>query len=92
MEYINLTLNCIEVIEGFEGCESLNKLDLTANFIGDLRHLKNLQKNLYLKYDPKQLVTFLEIVECLLCSILHARLHYFQIDCVPFKLRCFFVK
>jgi len=49
LEYINLTLNCIEVIEGFEGCESLNKLDLTANFIGDLRHLKNLQKNLYLK-------------------------------------------
>ena len=49
LEYINLTLNCIEVIEGFEGCESLNKLDLTANFIGDLRHLKNLQKNEFLK-------------------------------------------
>ncbi|CAG5111361.1 Oidioi.mRNA.OKI2018_I69.chr2.g5677.t1.cds [Oikopleura dioica] len=49
LEYINLTLNCIEVIEGMEGCESLNKLDLTANFVGDMRHLKNLQKNEFLK-------------------------------------------
>ena len=49
LEYINLTLNCIEIVEGMEGCESLNKLDLTANFVGDLRHLKNLQKNEFLK-------------------------------------------
>ena len=44
LEYLNLTLNCIEKIENLENCENLNKLDFTANFIGDLRciaHLKN---------------------------------------------------
>ena len=34
LEYLNLALNNIEVVEGLEGSESLNKLDLTCNFVG----------------------------------------------------------
>lgn len=34
LEYLNLALNNIKVIEGLEGCESLEKLDMTCNFIG----------------------------------------------------------
>lgn len=33
LEYLNLALNNIEIIEGLGNCESLNKLDLTCNFI-----------------------------------------------------------
>lgn len=33
LEYLNLALNNIEIIEGLEGCEALKKLDLTVNFI-----------------------------------------------------------
>lgn len=33
LEYLNLALNNIKVIEGIENCESLMKLDLTVNFI-----------------------------------------------------------
>ena len=33
LDYLNLALNNIDVIEGLEGCESLRKLDLTANFV-----------------------------------------------------------
>ncbi len=33
LEYLNLALNNITVIENIEGCESLQKLDLTVNFI-----------------------------------------------------------
>lgn len=60
LKYINLALNNIEVIEGLEDCESLNKLDLTCNFIclKDLeRSLINLKKcpslrDLYLIGNP----------------------------------------
>lgn len=41
LEYLNLALNNIEAVEGLEGSESLNKLDLTCNFIG----LKNFYKS-----------------------------------------------
>ncbi|VDK82341.1 unnamed protein product, partial [Dibothriocephalus latus] len=43
LEYLNLALNNIETIENLEGCESLTKLDLTVNFIGDLTSVENLQ-------------------------------------------------
>ena len=54
---MNLTLNCVEKIENLEGCESLNKLDLTANFVGDIRCISALKKNkqlrlLYLTGNP----------------------------------------
>ncbi|VUZ45042.1 unnamed protein product, partial [Hymenolepis diminuta] len=41
-EYLNLALNNIETIENLEGCESLRKLELTVNFIGDLVSVDNL--------------------------------------------------
>ena len=33
LEYLNLSMNNVETIEGLSGCESLKKLDLTMNFI-----------------------------------------------------------
>ena len=33
LNYLNLALNNISKIENLEGCESLKKLDLTANFL-----------------------------------------------------------
>lgn len=42
MEYLNLALNNIETVSGLENCESLRKLDLTANFINDLQSIKSL--------------------------------------------------
>jgi len=43
MNYLNLALNNIEMIEGIEGCESLHKLDLTVNFI----RIENLEASVY---------------------------------------------
>lgn len=37
LEYLNMALNAVERVEGLHRCESLNKLDLTVNFI-DLPH------------------------------------------------------
>lgn len=45
LEYLNLSLNNIEVIENLERLESLNKLDLTMNFIGNLQSVENLREN-----------------------------------------------
>lgn len=45
LEYLNLALNNISVIEGIDGCESLRKLDLTVNFI-DLEDLEESLINL----------------------------------------------
>lgn len=39
LDYLNLALNNISVIEGIERCESLRKLDLTLNFV-DLEDLE----------------------------------------------------
>lgn len=39
LEYLNLALNCIQVVEGIEGCESLQKLDLTVNFVSVVIYL-----------------------------------------------------
>ena len=41
LDYLNLALNNIQVIENIEGCEALRKLDLTVNFI----EIQNLEKS-----------------------------------------------
>ena len=33
LEYINLAVNSVGLIEGVRGCESLMKIDLTLNFV-----------------------------------------------------------
>jgi len=52
LDYLNLALNNIQVIEGLEGCESLRKLDMTINFI-DIEHfsesINNLKANVMLE-------------------------------------------
>ncbi len=45
MEYLQLALNNIKTIENLEGCESLEKLDLTVNFIEDIFCVENLKNN-----------------------------------------------
>ena len=49
LEYINLALNNIEVIEGLEKCECLKKLDLTVNFVGKISSVKSLRRNEFLE-------------------------------------------
>jgi len=49
LEYINLALNNITVIEGLEGCEKLRKLDLTCNFVVDILCIDVLAANPCLK-------------------------------------------
>lgn len=49
LEYINLAINNIEKVENLEGCESLQKLDLTLNFIGDLTSIESLRENINLQ-------------------------------------------
>lgn len=44
LEYLNLALNNLERVEGLTRCESLRKLDLTANFITDITSLASLQE------------------------------------------------
>lgn len=49
LEYLNLALNNIEVIENLQGCESLNKLDLTVNFVGRVTSVESLKHNQFLR-------------------------------------------
>lgn len=49
LEYLNLALNNIERIENLQGCESLKKLDLTVNFIGELTGIETLKNNIHLE-------------------------------------------
>lgn len=49
LEYLNLALNNIERIENLEGCESLQKLDLTVNFVGELTSVQTLKNNIHLE-------------------------------------------
>ncbi|XP_061879011.1 dynein axonemal assembly factor 11 isoform X3 [Entelurus aequoreus] len=49
LEYLNLALNNIEVIENLEGCESLCKLDLTVNFVARLSSVQTLKDNVHLR-------------------------------------------
>lgn len=52
LDYLNLALNNISMIEGVENCESLRKLDLTVNFV-DIEMLEesiyNLKANIMLE-------------------------------------------
>ena len=45
LEYINMAVNSVTKIEGVKRCESLNKLDLTLNFI-DVESLEESCENL----------------------------------------------
>jgi protein TilB len=45
LEYINLAVNSVSKIEGLKRCESLNKIDLTLNFV-DAEDLKESCENL----------------------------------------------
>jgi protein TilB len=45
LEYLNMAVNSVTKIEGVKRCESLNKLDLTLNFI-DLEDIKESCENL----------------------------------------------
>jgi protein TilB len=47
--YLQLALNNIKVIENLQGCESLQKLDLTVNFIEDLICIESLACNMHLR-------------------------------------------
>jgi len=49
LEYLNLAINNVERIENLHGCESLQKLDLTLNFIGELTSVESLQTNIELR-------------------------------------------
>ncbi|KAL2096840.1 hypothetical protein ACEWY4_006047 [Coilia grayii] len=49
LEYLNLALNNIEIIENLEGCESLQKLDLTVNFVWSLSSVCSLRGNAHLR-------------------------------------------
>ena len=48
LSYLNLAVNNIKIIENLEGCESLEKLDLTLNFIVDLDSVVKLRANIFL--------------------------------------------
>jgi protein TilB len=57
LQYVNLAMNAIEMVEGLAGCETLRKLDLTLNFIGALSSVRSLTSNerleeLYLTGNP----------------------------------------
>ena len=45
LEYINLAVNSVQIIENVRGCESLQKLDLTLNFV-DVEDLEESIDNL----------------------------------------------
>ncbi|XP_067835869.1 dynein axonemal assembly factor 11 isoform X2 [Heptranchias perlo] len=49
LEYLNLALNNIECIENLDGCEFLQKLDLTVNFVGELTSVESLKLNVHLQ-------------------------------------------
>ena len=48
LTYLNLAVNNIKLVENLEGCESLEKLDLTLNFIADLDSVVSLRANVFL--------------------------------------------
>ena len=49
LQYLNVSMNVIDIIEGLEGCENLKKLDLTLNFVGRISTIINLRKNQHLE-------------------------------------------
>ncbi len=49
LQYLQLALNNIVVLENLEQCESLTKLDLTVNFVEDVLGVECLVNNVFLK-------------------------------------------
>lgn len=52
LRYLNLALNNIKVVQGLRSCESLQKLDLTVNFVGAEsleESVNNLRRNVQLR-------------------------------------------
>eukprot|EP00741_Cyanophora_paradoxa_P008862 tig00001388_g8579.t1 len=51
LKYLNMAVNNITKIEGLQGCESLEKLDLTCNFVDvdELASLESLKHNIFLR-------------------------------------------
>lgn len=45
LNYLNMALNNVTRVEGLTGCEMLEKLDLTVNFVGDLTSVESLAVN-----------------------------------------------
>lgn len=54
LEYVNFAVNNITLIEGIRGCESLQKLDFTLNFI-DIEDLEESVDNLSELPDVREL-------------------------------------
>ena len=54
LEYLNLAVNNITLIEGIHGCESLQKLDLTLNFV-DIEDFEESVDNLAEVQDLREL-------------------------------------
>lgn len=67
LEYLNLALNNISLVENLTACENLNKLDLTVNFI-DLQHLEQSLEHLQLCHALRELYVSLDTchTSCLL--------------------------
>ena len=60
LEYLNLAVNSVKTIEGIKRCESLNKLDMTLNFVDvedleesvdEMEYCENLQE-VYMTGNP----------------------------------------
>ncbi|KAK7200266.1 leucine-rich repeat-containing protein [Novymonas esmeraldas] len=49
LTYLNLAVNNITVIDGLQGCEALERLDLTLNFIADATSVQTLLANPFLQ-------------------------------------------
>ena len=49
LNYLNVSMNVIETVEGLDGCENLRKLDLTLNFVGQISSVLTLRKNRHLE-------------------------------------------
>ena len=45
LEYVNISMNAIEFIEGLERCENLKKLDMTLYFVGEISTIFSLRAN-----------------------------------------------
>ena len=54
LEYLNLAVNNVSLIEGIRGCESLQKIDLTLNFV-DIEDLEESVDNLAELNDIREL-------------------------------------
>lgn len=54
LEYLNMALNNVSIIEGLQSCEFLKKLDLTVNFV-DFDHLEESMNNLQHNHNLRDL-------------------------------------